>query len=210
MTCNCEHSGRLVSADDIQEHIRPYLPALDAPGRRYFMMRACTEFMSETNLVEGVFYLDAQACVDTYRMETKDGIIPLRISQVQCGDDRFDVRTDDYSHQRGRSYFFNPPFDIHLHPAPQCDIPSAIEIRATLGLSYSACAVPSIILDRYLDTLVSGALSKAYLMEDTEFSDPRKAGIHRSNFLRGIKQALKEKAGAFSNGPLFMKSARWV
>lgn len=217
MSCTCDHEHKgLVTADVLQQHMHPYLPALGEAGRRYHMMRAAAEFMEQSNAFEGVFYLDAQSMVDMYEVCTRDGLMPLKVRQVQIGGHRLNKRTHDYAddcyhdHHAHDTYFFEPDGTLYITPAPGCDGRSNIEVRATVGLTLDACAVPKVVADRYIKTIVSGALASAYLLDDTEFFDTRKAGVHESRFRRGIASAKGTKLGDFSTGPTYMKPARWV
>lgn len=81
---------------------------------------------------------------------------------------------------------------LYLVPVPDVTTTSALLVSLILKPTITAAGLDSVLMDRYKETIVSGAVQRVSIMDKEVWADPKKALLHGNLFRRGVMDAYSE------------------
>ena len=167
--------------------------------------RATIEFAERTGVLRQTVCIDAQECVEHYCLEFDDCYTIKAVNRVCVfGREYSTLRCWEHCPPQC-SYYYEHPCDLYIHPAPNCDQSDAIEVDVVLLPGQDSCFVDRIIYEEYAEDLAYGALSRLLLIPDTNWYDPRSAGLYDNKFRRSIARAKSTVARNNDFSPMHMR-----
>ena len=98
---------------------------------------------------------------------------------------------------------FLPPNQLQLFPAPPASaLDREMMVTVSVTLKRDACDIPTVLLDRYGETIVAGALLKLYEIPNTPFHNLRLSELKRREFENGITAAGLDRLLGYAMGPI--------
>jgi hypothetical protein len=99
----------------------------------------------------------------------------------------------------------NVSMPLYLVPVPDTTIPSSLLVTLALRPTITATTLNDFLLTRYKESIVSGAVRRACLMDKMVWYDPKKAALHGAIFNSGVNDANSEAESDFGNFPRRVK-----
>lgn len=214
MTCACNRFAETVPLDDFLPYVLPQAPNAPAEMAAHYVRLAAIEFARETGVLRERVCVDAQAGVNDYCLEMDGCALNIvSLENVCCGARPLTALRQlpcARSSSPQNSYYFGPPRDLLLWPAPSHDAPGAICADVVLAPGQDACELPRTLYDDFAEVLGDGAASKLLLVKGADWYDPSAAGIYLKRYLNGRRSAKVLASRGFVKQAQYMRAGRFV
>lgn len=210
MTCQCE-MGDLVSYEELLPYIMPAVGDVPDAIAAHAGREAAIELATVSNDIKATITLPSQRGVAHYRLRATDGYSVSAVIYAAVGGCEYRVNRDAYGFGGARSYTFDRPEEMLIfNPAPGCDDPRGIEVRAVVLPGQDACWFPRSIYDRHAELLSHGARMRLYRMKDAPWFDLQLAREEERLWRDGLRWARVSALKGGSTAPLVMRAPRAV
>ena len=210
MSCECKEGelGWDVFIPYIAQYVKGAPDGLMAHSARL----AAIEFAREANIIERDIYIDAQAGVADYPLETDDCYTVVSIKQVCVNGKPLnpvrDATCGGLCSLRG--YRFKAPRDLYIYPAPRQDGDGCIKVTAVVIPGQDACVVDPILYNEFAEMIGDGAVSRILMTKGASWYEPRTADTFLIKFERAKRKAKLNQVKGRSSHPQYMKPVRFV
>ena len=214
----CDNDGRDVEFIDLEEFLpRVTLVAKGVPDdvALEYIRQSCQTLARDSWLLKRTAYIDVQAGVKDYYIESGDNEQVYLIHGINLGKGRcwIGCSTNCFVPLKGyrnEAFTFEPSDKIILSRIPKEDKENQLKVDYLAMPTQNACQVDKLLYDRYHDVVVNGALSNLLFMRQYEFADPQMAMVYEKRLKQGIAQAKIDTMRAFETGVQTLTSGAWI
>lgn len=101
------------------------------------------------------------------------------------------------------------PSVLRVYPIPNSDAAAYLTIRAAFAPTLAATTLPDSMLNKYLETVVAGALSRLMFAPSKSWSNPQLAAYYSGEFSKGVVRAKTDTIHEKTQGSLTVKPIRF-
>jgi hypothetical protein len=133
-------------------------------------------------------------------------LTPVTMSQLQQAVPNWQVATSNIP------MYYNAPADLgsfRVYPIPTNAMGLAITLRAAYAPTLSAASVPDSVINRYLESIVSGAKYRLMATPGKGWSNAPLAAYHQQRFDEGVNRAKIDILHDKTQGSLKIKPVRF-
>jgi hypothetical protein len=174
-------------------------PGCSIPRMKRAVRQAVREFCSDSGAWRYSFMTSAIKGVNTLSIDIPQDSRIINIHDVRVNDVplratnrkqlKYDMPDWDQSEGKPLRYFLNEEDEIAVAPKPDKDDVYAVHVDVSLKPVHSANVLDDIVLDRWYEIILHGALSKLLMQKDTGYTDRGGAELHLNLFREGIDKA---------------------
>jgi hypothetical protein len=137
--------------------------------------------------------------VDIVSMKNSSGGEPLApTTYIKMDKNHTDWRNE--SNSDASKYMLDTNNTIRLYPTPTDTIDRKYNVRAAIKPQLAVVDIDELVLNKYSEILISGALSRLYALPRKPWTDLQQSALHRAIFYSGFAAARTEAAEEFQTG----------
>jgi hypothetical protein len=178
----------------------------------YYVRQAIIDMAYKTLNIQRDYYIDTQCNVCDYELPLEDGFYPHMIRSVEL--DGRELIGVQHPPARGEmfhgNFYYEQPNRLLVGSVPSSDCDEGLLVRTVVVPSQKTCSVDRWIYDRYLNDIVTGALSHLFLMAGASWYSTTNGGIYLRRWKGMLANMKTERHKGNIAGPTFMKTRRVV
>jgi hypothetical protein len=214
-----------VPLDDFVPYCAAYLKGAPDDLIAHNVRLSAIQFVSTTMALERTLYVDAQANVHDYCLDTEDLCVNVRSVASVCMDNRYlqplayppcdECRVSPVGSCTSgcRSYgrfWLQDNKDLLIWPAPHCDGDRAIRVRVKTIPGQDCCFLPRFLYDQFAEEISDGAIYRMLMMKGAAWHDSALAGVFLKKHASGVSHAKTLVARRFNTSPVKLAYRKWA
>lgn len=201
------------------DHIQPHVPDCPSPMILQAVRQASIEFCRSSRYLR--VNLDPFNTVvgdDEYELSPPTDTVVSAIINIRCGgrildpekQEDLDAESNYWRDLEGQPSRFIQPDEstIIINPIPQEVM--VVRIMAAVRPSQSSGGVDSLLFERFMDAIASGALAKLMAMPSVAWSNPELSAYHAGIFRSGVSEAADKAARGLTDSRKIRVKSRFM
>jgi hypothetical protein len=223
MSCRAEEIDQ-VPLEDFIPYMASYLKGAPDDLMAHNVRVSAIEFVSKTLSLERTLYVDAQANVHDYCLDTDDACVNVRsVVSVRHG--------GRYMRQMAQApcmqccqqplepcgrcrvsgmFWLENNKDLLVWPAPHCDEEGGIKVRVKTIPGQDCCHLPKFLYDLWAEPIADGAIYRMLLMKGAAWHDSALAAVFIKKHASEVGTAKTLVARRFNSAPVKLMTKRWA
>lgn len=201
----------------LNEFVQYVLPSIhNAPEdiAMHYIRVAAIEFARRVPVLKDIITIDSQAFVGDYQIPCINPQVTVyAVKSVSFMRNKLErLQYNPVQNQFTDSlpgYFFEAPSELFIRPTQRIDVQNGISVEVVLQPDQDATSLPLRFYQDYAHVLASGALNHLLLMKDSDWYDPKAAGINYKKFQNGMNTAKNLVLRGDSTNPVMARAPRW-
>lgn len=201
-------------------HVLPYVPNCLEDQAVVAIRNACIDFCRESHLLQDdITPANAVAGTNTYSLSAPAGYVPAQVLSLYYVGRRLDRKsqaeleklyTRDWQSLSGTPKVFTQlkPDTFTVALSPSENVTAAFTGRLAYMPSRASTTVDDMVLERFLDTVVHGALLRLKRTPDQPYTDPKGVPYCQTEFRKGCAEARAFVSGGMNHAPLRVRFQR--
>jgi hypothetical protein len=214
VTCICAPpEGGYVRLEEFFPYVIPYVMGIPDEVAAHAIRESAILLAQRSQAIRRHVVIETLPAVPDYQLEVEDSYVVLGLLDVALFGTRLAALTRpplDNEAKSRPSFYFAPPDDLRVYPAPSRASQCGIEAVAAVSPGRDTCFLDRFLYDHHAAAIGAGAVASIMQMRGGDWYDPVGAERHWRVFAQGAADAKAAASRGYSVGPVFMRPRRWV
>lgn len=201
-------------------HVLPYVPGCFDEQARIAVRNACIDFCRDSLVLQqDMDSISTVAGENTYDVDVPTGYVLAQVLTLYYQGKRLERKsqlelerlyTRDWQSLLGTPQVFTQftPDAVTVALKPDTAVSGSLSGRIALVPSRSSTTVEDVLLERYLDSIVSGSLARLMVTPDQPYTNLQFAAVNESKFKSGAAKTRSFVNGGMSHAPMRVRFQR--
>lgn len=204
-----------LSWDTLLPYVLPFTVGVPDEVALQAIRQSCIEFCRRSGVLHDENYVDLQAYVHDYPLETSCDYEIVRIYEVVAPTMLVSFRPS--IHKMRFPWKFGPftfyvqqPNLIYISNPPQEDIPKGLEVEFIVQPRQDSCTLDNYLYESWAEGISNGAIARILRMPKTPWFDMGASREYNRLYMNDLTRARTAVDLNFGSGPVIAHMDRWI